>query len=128
MADLAVELKHLVDRFDTIASEGLAVPMAEALADTWVKTAQQEVPVDTGQTKARTAVQSVIGTVASARATVISDTPYAGWVEVRWKPYWTMGREAALALAKQSGGEIGTMVKREIQSGGVWNPRRLFNP
>ena len=120
------ELSDLAERLASVASAGYAVPTVEFLAETWEEVSQREVPVDTGQTKARTAVSHVSGTAASARAEVVSDTPYAGWVEFRWKPYFTMGQRAALDAVDEVGAAIRTDVRRVLQSGGHPNPRSLM--
>ena len=114
-----------------IAREGLAVPIVEGLADIWVDRSQARAPVDTGQLKARTAVAHVGGSKASAVAEVVSDVPYAGYVEfgtafVAPNPYFRAGLNAAEQATEALGGRLATQVEAALKSGGSWNPRRLI--
>ena len=125
------EFRDAARAFRSLASAGLAVPMVEALADRWVDTSQQAAPVDTGQLKARTAVTYVGGTAARAEGRVVSDVPYAGFVNfgtahVAPRPYFTDGMTAAEELATTFGAPLGAQIARAVESGGVWNPRRVF--
>lgn len=125
------ELAELVRNCDRLAGADIAFPIAATLADVWADTARARVPVDTGQTWARTGVESVRGRGGHASADVISDTPYAGFIDrgtahVPPRPYFRQGREAALEVARGLGGEIATTTARVLDSGGVWNPRSAF--
>jgi hypothetical protein len=125
------ELAELVANVERAAAADIAFPLAAGLADVWVDYSQAHVPVDTGQTKARTAVQSVTSSGARAHAEVISDTPYAGYIDQGTsrtppRPYFRGGRDAAADAARELGGQVGTSIERMIVSGGVWNPRGLM--
>ena len=113
-----------------VAAKGLALPLAEALAVAWVEESRHEVPVDTGQTEARTTVVSVRGSGVRGDADVQSDTPYAGYIEygtryVPPEPYWSAGRDEAVAVGEALGGPIETELRRALVSGGAWNPRNI---
>ena len=115
----------------SIAAKGIALPLAELLADAWVDEAQARVPVDTGQTKARTTVVSVRGSGIRGDADVQSDTPYAGFLNygtryIAPRPYWSDARDETVGIASQLGGQIETEMRRALVSGGSWNPRQAF--
>lgn len=125
------ELERAARGLRAIAREGLAVPIVEGLADRWVEVSKARAPVDTGQLKARTAVAMVGGSRGRADAEVVSDVPYAGFVEfgtafVAPNPYFRAGMDAAEELAAELGGRVATEVSRAIESGGSWSPRRLL--
>ena len=125
------EFDRVIRGLRSIAADGGAVEMVDALAQVWVDTSRARVPVDTGQTRARTQVVQVGGSGNSASATVVSDTPYAGFIEygTRYmapRPYFRQGRDAAVAAGDVLGMRVRDEVRRVVSSGGVWNPRRLF--
>lgn len=114
-----------------MADVGLAVPMADLLIEEWTEHAKSRAPVDTGQLKARTTITGLTGNGTTATATNQSDVPYAGFVEygtrhMAAQPYFRPGMEHAKRVAEAAGGKIGTQIARNIESGGVWNPKGLF--
>ena len=123
-------MRKMAKGLRAIAREGLALPIVEAMADAWVDQSQTVAPVDTGQLRARIAVQSLSGTSARASAVVVSDVPYAGFVEFGTarhtpQPYFRKGRDAAEDVVEKVGGRLATEISRALESGGSWNPRRL---
>jgi hypothetical protein len=124
------EVRDLAANCDALAAADIALPVVTLLAETWIDVSSSRVPVDTGQTKARTVVKSVQAQGKRATAEVVSDTPYAGFIDrgtstVPPRPYWRQGMAAAERQAADLGGQIEREVSRLVESGGVWNPRAL---
>ena len=125
------DLAKTVRALRNIARDGGALEIADGLAQAWIDKSRQVVPVDTGQLKHRTTVVSVRGGRTSGEAEVQADTPYAGFVEygTRYmapRPFFRQGRDHAVAVANELGGRLENELRRSLESGGVWNPRRLF--
>ena len=124
------DLQRLARRLDQVASEDAAGAIVEVLADVWVARAKRDVRVDTGQTRARTAVTSIKSGRTRATAELMSDTPYAGFIEYGTRymspvPYFRNGRDQAAQEADRFGARIESQLVRALTSGGSWNPRSL---
>jgi HK97 gp10 family phage protein len=127
------DFDQLAKRLSKVAADAgeLAFGIAEGLGDVWVKESQRTVPVDTGQLRARTALQSVTSAGVRAEATIIAETGYAGYVEYgtryqRPQPYFRQGRDRAAAEADRLGGKIESELRRVLDTGAAWNPRAMF--
>ena len=128
MADGSRELREMQKRLQSLAAARYAPAIVEAGAEEWVEVSQDEVLKDTHQTEQRTVIAFVGGTASKAWAEVVSDTPYAGWIQERWGVrYFDNGGKAAKALIESAGGALGTDIRRVLVSGGSPNPRSLFN-
>lgn len=114
-----------------VAADPGALEIVDHLAGVWVETSQRDAPVDTGQLRARTAVESVSGARTRGTGTVVSDVPYAGFQEYGTRfqsprPFFRAGRDEATREAGRVGVGIGTQLRRVLDSGGVWDPRSLL--
>lgn len=126
------QLDRLAKRLRTLGDPDAPAAIVEGLADLWVDTARTEMGYDTGQLYNRTGVASISGGRTRAEAWVEADTPYAGFHNYgnRYTPpnrFWNKGRDAAEREARRIGGDIETQLRRVLESGGVWNPRALFD-
>lgn len=106
-----------------------ALELVQAAADEWVKVAGQRAPVDTGYLQSSIYVRSKSGTAHSARAEVVAQANYAGYVEfgTRYQapqPYFRHGRDSAEQFAADAEGKVRTSVERAM-AGGSWGPPRF---
>lgn len=105
--------------------------IVEGLADMWVDTARRTMGYDTGQLYHRTGLARISSTASRAEATIVADTPYAGFHNygTRYQApnrFWNEGRDRAEAEARRLDGRLGTEIRRALESGGSWNPRSLL--
>ena len=126
----AEEIRDFADHFADLARAPIATDVVETLADIWVDESQTVMGRDTNQLYNRTKVETVSGSATTATATVVADTPYAGYHNYgnRWTApnrFWDAGLEEA---ERQAGGQVAarvsTSIERVLVSGGVWNPVR----
>lgn len=128
---MADELAATARALARVASDPGALEIADHLAKVWQDEAARRAPVDTGQLRARTQVESVSGARTRGTATIVSDVPYAGFQEYGTRfqppqPYFRAGRDEAGREADRLGVGIETQLRRVLDSGGVWNPRSLL--